>query len=275
MRIRNRGILGRGIVIAIEQQHQSAQIERRYSPEEAGEILKLAASLQDDSFSVEQLRGIAREAGVSDEQLHRAIEHYEQQKRRLLERRRERSRRLKIFLLVGMPLIIAVGMCFPLFRTSEQVSTNAYPAAGVPFPSTGEHEFSSVEGESLLLASSETCKVYKFRVIDNYTPYEQARIHNLRSNESFVVGHLFKKLTFASISPTGKHVAFYGEATGEVWVAVTDGSGLQRVARSSEIIGDDVLIGGNPIAGWSPAGGRDRLKARTLGGDTILVFVEE
>ncbi len=261
--------------MAVEQQHQSAEVKRRYSPEEAGEILKLAAGLQDDSFSVEQLQGIAREAGVSDEQLHRAIEQYEQQKRRLLERRRERRRRLKVFLLVGMPLIIAVGMCFPLFRTSEQVSTDTYPAAVVPFPPTGEHKFSSVEGESKLLASSETCKVYKSSVVDNHAPYEQARIHNLRSNESFVVGHQFKKLTFASISPTGKHVAFYDEATGEVWVAATNGSGLQRVARGSEIIGDDILISGNPIAGWSPEGGRDRLKARTLGGDDVLVFVEE
>lgn len=269
------GILEQGTTMAIEQQHQGAEVERRYSPEEAGEILKLAASLQDDSFSVEQLQGIAREAGVSDEQLHRAIEHYEQQKCRLLERRRERRRRLKLFLLVGTPLIIAVGMCSPTFRISERISTDAYPGSVALSHPTGEHEFSSVEGESHLLASSETCKVYKFSVIDNYTQYEQARIHNLRSNESFVVGHLFKKLTFASISPTGKHVAFYDEATGEVWVAATDGSGLQRVARGSEIIGDDVLIGGNPIAGWSPARGLDRLKARTLGGDTILVFVEK
>lgn len=53
--------------MAIHTHKTDVESEKRYSPEEAGEILRLAANLQDDSFTIEQLRAIAREAGIDDQ----------------------------------------------------------------------------------------------------------------------------------------------------------------------------------------------------------------
>jgi len=50
------------------EQHQTVEAtesQAHYSPEEAGEILRIAAHLQDNTITAEQLRAIAREAGVS------------------------------------------------------------------------------------------------------------------------------------------------------------------------------------------------------------------
>jgi DNA-binding phage protein len=57
---------------------EATESQVHYSPEEAGEILRIAAHLQDNTITAEQLRAIAREAGVSDENLERAIQQYEQ-----------------------------------------------------------------------------------------------------------------------------------------------------------------------------------------------------
>lgn len=65
--------------MALKQQQatESPRAQVYYSPEEAGEILRLAANLQDNVLTVDQLRAIAREAGVSDENLERAIEQFQ------------------------------------------------------------------------------------------------------------------------------------------------------------------------------------------------------
>ena len=67
----------------IQEQHRATESQAHYSPEEAGEILRIAAHLQDNTITAEQLRAIAREAGVSDENLERAIQQYEQSRREL------------------------------------------------------------------------------------------------------------------------------------------------------------------------------------------------
>jgi transposase-like protein len=67
----------------IQEQHRATEPQAHYSPEEAGEILRIAAHLQDNTITAEQLRAIAREAGVSDENLERAIQQYEQSRQEL------------------------------------------------------------------------------------------------------------------------------------------------------------------------------------------------
>jgi transposase-like protein len=62
------------------EQSQATESQVRYSPEEAHEILRLAAEMQESALSVEQLRRIAQEAGIADEYLERAIQHYEQRR---------------------------------------------------------------------------------------------------------------------------------------------------------------------------------------------------
>ena len=49
----------------IQEQVQATASQAHYSPEEAGEILRIAAHLQDNTITAEQLRAIAREAAGS------------------------------------------------------------------------------------------------------------------------------------------------------------------------------------------------------------------
>ncbi|MCX7993270.1 MAG: hypothetical protein N2651_06330 [Fimbriimonadales bacterium] len=70
----------------------------RFTAEEAGEILKRAAALRRDEYTIEDLKSIASEAGIEPEAVHEAVTQYlaeqrqrEEQQRRLQE---EESRRL-------------------------------------------------------------------------------------------------------------------------------------------------------------------------------------
>lgn len=125
--------------------------------------------------------------------------------------------------------------------------------------------------EKMLLASSRSCTVYKFKD----SPYERVII--VRSNGAeFMVGHQFERVTFASISPTGKHIALFDEKVGEVLVVDVNGEGLHSVARRGEVRGDGVVSSeGNPIAGWATYEGKDRRKVRLVGGGYGYMFVEQ
>jgi hypothetical protein len=90
-----------------------------------------------------------------------------------------------------------------------------------------------------------------------------------------VVGTHFRKVSFASISPTGKHVMLYDSETGEVWTVSTDGQALQRVARAGELLqyGSDYMAvdENNPFAGWYTDGDTDVLMIRLQGGRTASI----
>lgn len=257
--------------MAIHTQQTSMESEQRYSPEEAGEILKLAANLQDDSFTIEQLRAIAREAGIDDQQLSRALEQHERLKQQKAFQQQEKRRRRKRWLVgAGIALVLAV-----LFASSSVSWVS--PAHQAKFPLTGS-EVSMLPAvpplevdEKMLLASSRSCTVYKFKD----SPYERVII--VRPNgEEFMVGHQFEKVTFASISPTGKHIALFDENTGEVLVVDVNGEGLHSVARRGELRGDGAVASkGNPIAGWATYEGKDRLKVRLASGGYSYMFVEQ
>lgn len=241
------------------QQHHSAETERYYSPEEAGEILKLAANLQDNAFSYERLRAIAAEAGISEENLQRAVQLYEQQRKQSLQsqgskvaRRRKNFKRLALYLALIVALLAGVMM-------SISVSWQTLP----PLPASATAH-SSVAVSGTLVASSEKCEVYKQRKFDEKgNEYEQVQIRDTTTGDVFVVGHRFGNVVSASISPTGKHVAIYDEEHGEVWAVATDGSSLQCVARR-----DKIAVDGNPIAGWYIGFGKELVKLRTASGYT-------
>jgi DNA-binding transcriptional MerR regulator len=254
--------------MALEQQQQSVETERRYSPEEAGEILKIAANLQDDSFSMEHLRAIAQEAGISEEHLQQAVKLYEQQQKELPQQRARVALKRQT-----VAAIVAGVVLFFLLAAAITFLPNA-PALSAHTGSPQTVSASPVSGE--LLASSDSCEVYRAEQIweDNHR-YELVRIVNLKTGKSFVVGHRFRKVVSASISLTGKHVALYDEGTGEVWVVETDGEGLHCVARAGQAYGEGVVDrSGSPIAGWSTYKGNDSLKVRLVGGDTAYVFTE-
>ncbi|MDW8051213.1 MAG: hypothetical protein RMJ83_01905 [Armatimonadota bacterium] len=245
----------------IQQQHPSAETERYYSPEEAGEILKLAANLQDNAFSLERLRAIAAEAGISEENLQRAVQLYEQQRKQSLQSReskvasrRKNFKRLALYLALIVALLAGVMMSISGSRRT------------LPAPSSSTTTYSSV-ASGTLVASSEKCEVYKQRKFDESGKrYERVQIRDRITGQSFVVGHQFATVLSASISPTGKYVAIYDEERDEVWVVATDGSNLQRVAPQHGLL----IRGINPMAGWSTENGGERLRLRTLGGYTYV-----
>jgi hypothetical protein len=88
--------------------------QAHYSPEEAGEILRIAAHLQDNTITAEQLRAIAREAGVSDENLERAIQQYEQIRQAEAQMRQrataQRKRRYKVFALFSAVIVVLFAL---------------------------------------------------------------------------------------------------------------------------------------------------------------------
>ena len=87
----------------IQEQVQATASQAHYSPEEAGEILRIAAHLQDNTITAEQLRAIAREAGVSDENLERAIQQYEQSRQAEAHKQQQRANRKRRLVIWGLP----------------------------------------------------------------------------------------------------------------------------------------------------------------------------
>ncbi|GIV08166.1 MAG: hypothetical protein KatS3mg019_0257 [Fimbriimonadales bacterium] len=255
-------------------QQSGVESEQRYSPEEAGEILKLAANLQDESFTVEQLRAIAREAGIDDSHLSNALGQYQQRQQQARLRQREQQRRRKRwFIGAGVVLVAAI-----LFASSAiswvipyQRSTGFAPTGNQSSPAVATLAGSPNTNLGDLLASSRSCAVYKVS-----TPDEKQQIVIVRDDGSeFILGHYFTEVTFASVSPTGKYIALFDRGLGEVWVVDVNGEGLHWVTRAGERRGEGTVISGiNPIAGWRTYGGRDRLKARLTNGGTAYVFAE-
>ena len=62
---------------------ESYDADERFTPDEAVEILKRAAALEKDQFSVEDLYTMGHEAGVSREAVQRAIAEYREEQRQL------------------------------------------------------------------------------------------------------------------------------------------------------------------------------------------------
>ncbi|GIV05389.1 MAG: hypothetical protein KatS3mg016_0964 [Fimbriimonadales bacterium] len=250
------------------EQQRSVETERSYSPEEAGEILKIAANLRDDSFSIEHLRAIAQEAGISEESLQQAVRMYEE-RQKAASRQRARTRiRLQTVMAMGVGVLLFIAMM--LFVAMEA------PARHFSNPASDKIQL-VLAHEGDLLASTDSCKVYKTEQIsEDLRRYELVRIENPTTGDSFVVGNRFQKVVSASISPSGKHVALYDEGTGEVWVVRTDGKGLQRAARVGQTLSEGTITyDGNPIAGWARVQGKDFLKLHLAHGGTAVVFTEQ
>ncbi|OYT72483.1 MAG: hypothetical protein CFK49_06040 [Armatimonadetes bacterium JP3_11] len=254
----------------LEQQQRSVETERSYSPEEAGEILKIAANLRDDSFSIEHLRAIAQEAGITEENLQQAVRMYEE-RQKMASRQRARTRtRLQTVMAMGAGVLLFIAMMLVV-----AMEASAWHFSNPASKSNKIQLVLAHEGD--LLASSEGCKVYRTeRISEDLRRYELVRIENPTTGDSFVVGNRFQKVVSASISPSGKHVALYDEGTGEIWVVGTDGKGLQRVARVGQTLSEGTITDdGNPIAGWARVQGKDFLKLHLAHGGTAVVFTEQ
>jgi len=255
------------------EQHQTVEAtesQAHYSPEEAGEILRIAAHLQDNTITAEQLRAIAREAGVSDENLERAIQQYEQSRQATARQVRQRSARrrwLKVAVGTAAAALIAVAAYLAL-----PFGAPRYAASFPPL-------ISSEHGLETLLASSPTCGVYKARWgRENTDDLVDERVFIRRGEGHIFAVGMFKNVTNASIAPSGKHVALYDADTGELYVVNTFGEGLHQVARSGDRIrlidhSLGTIAADNPIAGWSTSNGNDILRVRLSDGRTTDIVV--
>ncbi|MGQ9656626.1 MAG: hypothetical protein ACUVV1_01845 [Fimbriimonadales bacterium] len=259
--------------MALKQQQatESGTAQVYYSPEEAGEILRLAANLQDNVLTVDQLRAIAREAGVSDENLERAIEQF--QRRRTpnaqpVQRRTKRSGWLRAMLKLGVAVLIMFCALFAFLYIVEGDRVSRFPAYVY-----------SQWGKELLLTSSSSFAIYKAEVTEKGRTREVVVVRH-RYGHEFVVGRSFQNITEAFIAPFGEHAALYDAGTGEIYIVSTTGNGLQFVGRSGEALtlpsqAKGVIARENPIIGWKFLGSDNMLQIRLEDGRTADIRVSE
>jgi hypothetical protein len=232
--------------------------------------LCIAAHLQDNTITAEQLRAIAREAGVSDENLERAIQQYEQSRQAAVKQVRQRSARrrwLKVAVRTAAAALIAVAAYLAL-----PFGAPRYAASFPPL-------ISSEHGLETLLASSPICGVYEAQWgrESTYDLPDESVVIRRSDGQSFTIG-MFKNITKASIAPSGKHVALYDADSGDLYVVNTLGEGLRQVARSGDSIrlidhSLGTIAADNPIAGWSTSSGNDILQVRLSDGRTTDIVV--
>jgi hypothetical protein len=241
--------------------------QAHYSPEEAGEILRIAAHLQDNTITAEQLRAIAREAGVSDENLERAIQQYEQSRQAEAQMRQRatarRKRRYKVFALFSA-VIVALFAFVASFLVIEYASSpSSY--SGLEF----DHSQSTYFGRKLL-TSSQHCKVYKEQV-DGLNAKERIIIQWADGREH-VVSAEFSLVASAFVAPSEKRVAVYDEGTGDVWLIDADTRALTWTARRGwMLLYPDTQVQvqvsyNDPLVGWSSNGKEDVLLIRLANG---------
>lgn len=259
--------------MALNQSQAAERHEPRvyYSPEEAGEILRLAANLQDNVLTADQLRAIAREAGVSDENLERAMEQFDRRRTpnaQPVQRRTKRSGWLRAMLKLGVVALIIFCALLSFLYIVEGGRVSRFPAYVY-----------SQWGKEVLLTSSSSFAIYKAEVTEKGCSREVVIIRSRYGNE-FVVGRSFQNITEAFIAPFGEHAALYDAGTREIYIVSTTSSGLQFVGRSGEALAlpsyaKGVIARENPIIGWKFSGSDNVLQIRLEDGRTADIRVSE
>jgi len=252
------------------EQHQTVEAtesQAHYSPEEAGEILRIAAHLQDNTITAEQLRAIAREAGVSDENLERAIQQYEQSRQAEAQMRQQatarRKRRYKVFALFSAVIVALFAFVASFLFIEYMSSPSRYSGLGFG------HSQSTYFGRKLL-TSSQHCKVYKEQV--NGLNLKERIIIQWADGREHVVSAEFSLVASAFVAPSEKRVAIYDEGTGDVWLIDADTRALTWTARRGWMLlypdtQVQVQVSHNdPLVGWSSNGKEDVLLIRLANG---------
>jgi len=240
------------------EQHQTVEAtesQAHYSPEEAGEILRIAAHLQDNKITAEQLRAIAREAGVSDENLERAIQQFEESRRVETRRKQQIAARRKFWLktlawALALVAIMSAGLLGILSLSVSAVKTLTHHAP-----------------TRYILDSSNGCVVYRTRG-DNDIIIRRA------DGTELVVPH-FQAVEYASISPSGEHVALYDCITEEVWVVNVNSGAFKKAVPTGQASASGMTHGyelhNYPLVGWRPAEGRDVLRIQLKDGRVVEI----
>lgn len=259
--------------MALNQQQatESGTAQVYYSPEEAGEILRLAANLQDNVLTADQLRAIACEAGVSDENLERAMEQFERRRTpnaQPVRRRTKRSGWLRALLKLEVIALIMFSALLAFLYIVEGGRVSHFP--GYVY---------SHRGEEVVLTSSSSLAIYKAEVTEKGHPREVVTIRHHRGYE-FVVGRSFQNITEAFLAPSQSYAALYDAGTREIYIVSTTGSGLHFVGRSGGALAiasrtKGVIARENPIIGWKFLGSESALQIRLEDGRTADIVVTE
>lgn len=229
------------------EQHQTAEAtesQARFSAEEVREILSIASELQDSTLSAEQLREIARDSGIADENLERAIELYRQRRSVEEQRKRKATVRKQLLTLTATVLAATIGVAVMLTYTAAQV----------------EHATTKVNRH--LLAASPTCSVYMEARESRHSPRDKRLIIQRSNGYVFVLDHSFGDIGFASISPSGKYVVF--EDWGGVYVVTLKEESYRirtlasRLGRNSYGTTSSHLYG-SFFAGWTTKDGKEAI----------------
>jgi hypothetical protein len=272
------------------EQGQATESQVRYSAAEVGEILRLAANLQEDAFSVEQVRAIAREAGIADEYLERAIQHYEQSRRKRFRKRlhatpRERRFKRAVWTLVASGVVVALSLLWNIVDNSRAFAndTRRYPLESFVDPLRSD-VFSPYRAPQFApmtpLAASPALEVYKIRWTSRerreglFSRAAQEVVFIQRSGEPFpvAINHRFRQVVAAEISPSGKHVALYDAGTGEVWVVDARGK-VQLGSRigAGSALGGELSGGTSPTLKWLTRENNETLHIHLADGRTITL----
>jgi len=252
------------------EQHQTVEAtepQAHYSPEEAGEILRIAAHLQDNTITAEQLRAIAREAGVSDENLERAIQQYEQSRQSEAQIRQQatarRKRRLKLFAFFSAVMVALFAFVASFLFIEYMSSPSRYSELGF------DYSQSTYFGRKLL-TDSQHGKVYKERV--SGVNSKERIIIQWADGREHVVSAEFSYVVSAFVAPSGKRVAFYDAGTGDVWLVDAETNALTWTARHGwMLLYPDTQVQvqvsyDDPLVGWSSKDKEDVLLIRLANG---------
>jgi hypothetical protein len=160
---------------------EATESQARFSAEEVREILSIASNLQESTFSAEQVRAIARDSGIADENLERAFELYRQRRAVEEQRKRKAAVRKRWLTLIATVVAATIGFAGALTYTATQV------------------EQATTKVERQLLAASPTCSVYLEARESWGSPREKRLIIQLSNGPVFVLDDFFRHVSFASV----------------------------------------------------------------------------
>jgi hypothetical protein len=243
---------------------EATESQVRFSAEEVREILSIASELQASTLSAEQVRAIARDSGIADENLERALELYQQRRAAEEQHKRKATARKRWLTLTATVVAATIGVAGTLTYTATQVNR------------------AITQAERQLLAASPNCSVYLdthvSRRFPNSLPDERLIIQ-LSNGQVFALDKSFGRVEFASISPSGKHVVF---ADFQGVYVVTLGESSYRIKTLAHRFRRDpygitplIPEGVSFFAGWTTRNGKEVVLFNTEDGQTVEVNLPE
>jgi hypothetical protein len=247
------------------QEHTSSQeAQQRFTSQEAGDILNIAARFSNDSFSQEQLEAIAEEAGIPREAIYRAIQEHQRQiqagmeKKRLREeRRRHWHRILPLALLIIVTLVTALALFFAFAQppsAAREMSIIRIERSGINMPPMPRIELNlpsdtmetSETDERPEISTQEvtgrTKRVYTrpAKQIPFSFSTQSIYVEDLNTGETITAVPEAKEVHHLTLSPSENQLAYFTGKTSnkstDLWVVNTDGTKLCHITGEGGVL---------------------------------------